>query len=72
VLTDDAVGQGIGVLSGGERRGTRTYTADRSRSLAFGSTTILFGEAVTWDTLVRQSTERTEPLMLELGPTTGG
>lgn len=48
------------------------YTADRSRSLAFGSTTILFGEAVTWDTLVRQSTERTEPLMLELGPTTGG
>jgi esterase/lipase superfamily enzyme len=45
------------------------YTADRSRSLAFGSTTVLFGEGVTWDTLVRLSTERTEPLMLKLGPT---
>jgi esterase/lipase superfamily enzyme len=45
------------------------YTADRSRSMAFGSTTVLFGEGVTWDTLVRLSTERTEPLMLKLGPT---
>jgi esterase/lipase superfamily enzyme len=45
------------------------YTADRSRSLAFGSTTILFGEGVTWDTLVRLSTNRTEPLTLTLGPT---
>ncbi len=45
------------------------YTADRSRSKAFGSTTILFGEGVTWDTVVRQSTERTDPLTLRLGPT---
>jgi esterase/lipase superfamily enzyme len=45
------------------------YTADRSRSLAFGSTTILFGEGVTWDTLVRLSTQRTDPLTLKLGPT---
>src|SRR6187200_2320873 len=28
------------------------YTAERSRSMAFGSTTILFGEGLTWDTLV--------------------
>jgi esterase/lipase superfamily enzyme len=45
------------------------YTADRSRSRAFGSTTILFGEGMTWDTVVRLSTERTEPLTLKLGPT---
>ena len=31
------------------------YTADRSRSMAFGSTTILFGEGMTWDALVKQS-----------------
>ena len=31
------------------------YTADRSRSMAFGSTTILFGEDMTWDALVKQS-----------------
>jgi len=47
------------------------YTADRSRSVAFGSTTILFGEGVTWDTLVKQSlaAERTTSLDLTLGPT---
>jgi esterase/lipase superfamily enzyme len=47
------------------------YTADRSRSMAFGSTTILFGEVVTWDTLVGQSlaAERTTSLDLTLGPT---
>ncbi len=47
------------------------YTADRSRSMAFGSTTILFGESVTWGTLVKQSlaTEQTTPLELKLGPT---
>ncbi len=47
------------------------YTADRSRSIAFGSTTILFGEGVTWGTLVKQSlaTERTTSLELKLGPT---
>ena len=47
------------------------YTADRSRSMAFGSTTILFGEGVTWDALVKQSllTERTTSLDLKLGPT---
>ncbi len=47
------------------------YTADRSRSMAFGSTTVLFGEDLTWDTLVRQSLTfpRTHPLELVLGPT---
>jgi esterase/lipase superfamily enzyme len=45
------------------------YTAERSRSRAFGSTTILFGEGVTWDTVVRLSTERTDTLTLKLGPT---
>jgi len=47
------------------------YTAERSRSMAFGTTTILFGEGVTWDDLARQSalSERTAPLELKLGPT---
>ena len=47
------------------------YTADRSRSVAFGSTTILFGEGLTWDTLITQSlaTRRATSLDLKLGPT---
>jgi esterase/lipase superfamily enzyme len=48
------------------------YTASRSRYLAFGSTTIEFGNALTWDTLVAQSTvaDRKVPIDLTLGPTT--
>jgi len=34
----------------------RPYSADRSRSMAFGSVTVDFGENVTWDELVRLST----------------
>ncbi len=47
------------------------YTADRSRSMAFGSTTILFGEGMTWGALVAQSllVERSTPIELKLGPT---
>ena len=47
------------------------YTADRSRWMAFGSTTILFGEDMTWDALVKQSllVERSTPTDLKLGPT---
>ena len=47
------------------------YTADRSRSMAFGSTTILFGQDMTWDALVKQSllTERSISMDLKLGPT---
>ncbi len=47
------------------------YTADRSRSLAFGTTTILFGQDTTWDTLVKQSllAERSISMDLKLGPT---
>ncbi len=47
------------------------YTADRSRSMAFGSATILFGQDMTWDTLVKQSllVERPTPTNLKLGPT---
>ena len=47
------------------------YTADRSRSMAFGSTTILFGEGMTWDALVKQSlqVERKPSVDLKLGPT---
>jgi esterase/lipase superfamily enzyme len=46
------------------------YVAERSRSLAFGSTTVLFG-AASWDALVAQSlqAERTAPIDLMLGPT---
>ena len=48
------------------------YTASRSRYLAFGSTTIEFGNGVSWDTLVAQSTvaERKVPIDLTLGLTT--
>jgi len=47
------------------------YTADRSRSMAFGSTTILFGEGMTWDALMKQSllVERPTSTELKLGPT---
>ena len=47
------------------------YTAERSRSGAFGSTTIEFGENVDWNTLLTASTaaERATPLDLKLGPT---
>ena len=47
------------------------YTAGRSRNLAFGSTTVDFGDAVNWDTLVAQSTsaDRKVKINLKLGPT---
>jgi esterase/lipase superfamily enzyme len=47
------------------------YTAERSRSMAFGSTTVMFGDGLTWDALVRQSllVTRTTPTDLTLGPT---
>jgi esterase/lipase superfamily enzyme len=47
------------------------YTADRSRSVAFGSTMVKFGDNVGWDELVKESTtpERAVPLNLTLGPT---
>jgi len=47
------------------------YTAERSRSIAFGSTTIEFGEDISWDLLVKKSlvAQRTDPLYLRLGPT---
>lgn len=47
------------------------YTADRSRFMAFGATTVEFGDALTWDDLVAQSTavERKVPIDLRLGPT---
>jgi esterase/lipase superfamily enzyme len=48
------------------------YTAERSRSMAFGSAQIEFGADVGWDVLVRESTtaERATPVDLRLGPTT--
>lgn len=51
--------------------GADPYSASRSRHLAFGSTTVEFGDGVTWDTLVAQSTvaEREIPIDLKLGPT---
>ena len=49
----------------------RPYTSKRSRSVAFGATTVEFGEGVSWDTLVSQSTsaERKREIDLTLGPT---
>jgi esterase/lipase superfamily enzyme len=47
------------------------YTADRSRAMSFGSTTIVFGENMTWDALEKQSllVERGTPMDMKLGPT---
>jgi esterase/lipase superfamily enzyme len=42
------------------------YTASRSRYLAFGSATIDFGNAVTWDTLVAQSTAANRKVAINL------
>jgi len=55
-----------------EQAGDPPYTAERSRSMAFGSATIEFGEHVSWDALVRESTatQRVDPLQLTLGSTT--
>jgi esterase/lipase superfamily enzyme len=48
------------------------YSAGRSRSMAFGSTTIEFGPGLAWDELARASTarQRDHAVPLELGPTT--
>jgi len=47
------------------------YTEERSRAMAFGSTTIEFGDHITWDALVQQSllVDRPTALDLTLGPT---
>jgi esterase/lipase superfamily enzyme len=47
------------------------YTAGRSRSMAFGSTTVEFGSNLSWDSLLKESTEakRDTSLDLNLGPT---
>jgi len=46
------------------------YTAERARSMSFGSVSVDIGEGVSWDQLARQSAtgERTPPLDLKLGP----
>jgi esterase/lipase superfamily enzyme len=48
------------------------YTAARSRSVAFGSASVEFGDGITWDTLVHESTatQRGSGLRLKLGATT--
>jgi len=50
----------------------RPYTGKRSRSVAFGSTTVEFGQGVSWDTLAAQSAlaKRAIELELTLGQTT--
>jgi esterase/lipase superfamily enzyme len=51
--------------------GDAPYTAERSRSIAFGSATIEFGADLSWDELVKESTatQRDRPVPLKLGPT---
>ena len=48
------------------------YTAARSRSIAFGSATVEFGEGLSWGTLIDESTaaQRGTRLQLKLGSTT--
>ena len=55
-----------------EQTGGLAYTATRSRSMAFGSATIEFGEDLTWQKLARESTatHRDRPVQLRLGSTT--
>jgi esterase/lipase superfamily enzyme len=50
---------------------TEPYTEARSRAMAFGSTTVEFGDHMTWDALVQQSllVNRPAALDLTLGPT---
>ncbi len=62
-VTDRAPTQGVDA--------PEPYSAERSRSMAFGSTTAVFGEGLTWDALVKQSllVTRTTPIDLTLGPT---
>jgi len=47
------------------------YSAQRSRSIAFGSTEVEFGDGVTWHELIKESTtaNATRAVHLELGPT---
>jgi esterase/lipase superfamily enzyme len=55
-----------------EQAGDLPYTAGRSRSMGFGSAMIEFGEGVSWDVLVNESTatQRVDPVQLRLGSTT--
>ena len=55
-----------------EQAGGSPYSAGRSHSMAFGSATIEFGEDLSWDELVKESTatQRDHPVQLKLGPTT--
>ncbi|HET7204430.1 MAG TPA: alpha/beta hydrolase [Steroidobacteraceae bacterium] len=55
-----------------EQADATPYSSERSRSMAFGSATIEFGEDLTWDELVQESTAtpRAHPVQLRLGPTT--
>lgn len=46
--------------------GPMPYTADRSRQLAFGSTSVEFGPDITWRALVTQSTTRQRSAAIEL------
>jgi esterase/lipase superfamily enzyme len=48
------------------------YGTERSHSMAFGSATIEFGDDLSWDELVRESTatRRVRPVQVKLGPTT--
>jgi esterase/lipase superfamily enzyme len=53
-----------------EQGGEPPYTARRSRSIAFGSALVEFGENLTWDALIRETTAqgRSNRLHLRLGP----
>jgi len=55
-----------------ERNGDVPYTAERSRSIAFGSTMIEFGQNLSWKELLEQSTAPQTPkrLNVALGATT--
>jgi esterase/lipase superfamily enzyme len=54
-----------------EQAGSLAYGTQRSRSMAFGSTTIEFGDDLSWRELARESTatQRDRPVQLRLGPT---
>ena len=49
-----------------ERNGDLPYTAERSRSIAFGSTMIEFGQNLSWKELLEQSTAPQRPNRLNV------
>ena len=71
-ITDRAPRSAQATAQNADSEATLPYTAERSASMAYGTVSVRFGEAVDWDTLASQSVaaERSIDLDLQLGGTT--